>query len=137
MRFATRVYLIAGIVGLIEIVPLYFAESLLGRTYPPQITHPEFYYGFAGVTLAWQVLFLLLARDPVRYRPLMLPTILEKAGYVIAAIILFAGDRLDPAMLGTAGIDVILGALFVVAYVRTAGATVAPGASGTSAVVAG
>ena len=120
MKFASRVYLIAGIVGLIEIVPMYFTESLWGRTYPPMITHPEFYYGFAGVTLAWQVLFLILSRDPVRYRPLMLPTILEKAGYVVAALVLFAEDRLAPAMMGPVAIDAILGVLFVMAYARTA-----------------
>ena len=120
MKFASRVYLIAGIVGLIEIVPMYFTESLWGRTYPPMITHPEFYYGFAGVTLAWQVLFLVLSRDPVRYRPLMLPTILEKAGYVVAALVLFAEDRLAPAMMGPVAIDAILGVLFVMAYARTA-----------------
>jgi len=119
MKFAARVYLVAGIVGLIEIVPLYFTEVLLGRTYPPPITHPEFYYGFAGVTLAWQILFLLLARDPVRYRPLMLPTILEKAAFATAALVLLAEQRMAPAMLGSVGIDAILGVLFLIAYIRT------------------
>ena len=55
VRFARIVYLAAGIVGLLEIVPLYFCEALINRTQPPSITHPEFYYGFLGVTLAWQV----------------------------------------------------------------------------------
>jgi hypothetical protein len=120
MKFAARVYLIAGIIGLIEIVPLYVTESLIGRMYPPAITHPEFYYGFAGVTLAWQVLFLLLARDPLRYRPLMPATMLEKASFVIAALVLAAQQRMAPAMLGAVGIDAILGLLFLIAYIRTA-----------------
>ena len=119
MKFARRVYLIAGIVGLIEICPMYFTESLWGTMYPPPITHPEFFYGFAGVTLAWQVLFLLLSRDPVRYRPLMLATILEKAAFVVAALVLMSEQRMGTEMLGPLSIDVILGVLFVMAYVRT------------------
>lgn len=119
MRFATRVYTIAGIIGLIEILPMYLSEGMLGRMFPPAITHPEFYYGFAGVTLAWQVLFLMLARDPLRYRPLMLPTVLEKAGYVVAALVLVAQGRMAVGMLGTVAIDAVLGVLFLAAYLRT------------------
>lgn len=44
MRFASRVILIAGIYGLIVLVPQYFTEVKTGRDYPPAITHPEFYY---------------------------------------------------------------------------------------------
>ena len=120
MKFASRVYLAAGIIGLIEIVPMYFMESLLGRMYPPEFTHPEIYYGFVGVTLAWQVLFLMLARDPVRYRALMLPTMLEKAVYVVAASVLLAQDRMAPGLMGPVFVDAILGTLFVISYVRTA-----------------
>ncbi|NTU82319.1 MAG: hypothetical protein HGA45_23570 [Chloroflexales bacterium] len=119
MRFATRVYTIAGIIGLIEILPMYLSEGMLGRMFPPAIRHPEFYYGFAGVTLAWQVLFLMLARDPLRYRPLMLPTVLEKAGYVVAALVLVAQGRMAVGMLGTVAIDAVLGVLFLAAYLRT------------------
>jgi hypothetical protein len=67
VRFARVVYLVAGIVGLLEIVPLYFYEAVLNRAQPPPITHPEFYYGFLGVTLAWQVAFLVIARDPCAF----------------------------------------------------------------------
>jgi len=124
MKFASRVYLVAGIIGLIEIVPMYFSESLWGDFFPPQITHPELYYGFAGVTLAWQILFLLLSRDPMRFRPLMLPTVLEKAAYVAAALVLFAGSRMAAGLMGSVGIDAVLGVLFLVAYVRTGGETI-------------
>jgi len=61
--------------------------------YPPAINRPEFYYGFAGVTLAWQVMFLVIASDPVRYRTAMLPAVLEKAGFAIAVPVLYAADR--------------------------------------------
>lgn len=130
MTFARRVYLAAGIIGLLEIVPLYFGEGLIASMFPPAITHPEFYYGFAGVTLAWQILFLMLSRDPVRYRPLMIPTVIEKASYVIAAFILFGQQRMAAGMLGSVVIDAILGVLFVVSYLRTASTVAEPATLG-------
>jgi hypothetical protein len=48
VRFARWVFLIAGIVGVIEIVPLYFLENTIDRTQPPPITHPGFYYGLSA-----------------------------------------------------------------------------------------
>lgn len=49
MKFAKRVFSVAGLYGVIVIVPMYFAEGRIGRDHPPAITHPEFYYGFLGV----------------------------------------------------------------------------------------
>jgi hypothetical protein len=98
MRFAQWVFRIAGGIGLLEIVPLYFYEAQLAQDMPPALTHPEYYYGFAGVTLAWQVAFLVIASDPLRYRPLMPVAMLEKAGFVLAAFWLLAQGRL-PGMI--------------------------------------
>lgn len=119
MTFAKRVFTWAGIYGLIVLTPLYFLEERIGLDQPPAITHPEYYYGFVGVALAWQVLFLILGRDPVRYRPLMIPCILEKLGYGPATIILFAMQRVGPSTLATGLVDLVLGTLFFVAYVKT------------------
>lgn len=120
MKFASRVYTIAGIIGLIEMVPLFFMESLVGEMSPPAITHPEYYYAFVSVTLVWQILFLMMARDPLRYRPLMVPTILEKCAYVIPTLILVALERVPTSLLPFVVGDGVLGVLFVLAYVRTA-----------------
>jgi hypothetical protein len=119
MKFAKRVFLIAGIYGLIVLVPLYFLEEKTGRDFPPAITHPEYYYGFIGVAVAWQVLFLILAMDPRRYRPMMIPAILEKASFGIPVTFLFAQGRVPFLMLITAVPDLILGVLFAIAYVKT------------------
>lgn len=119
MRFARLVFMIAGIYGLVVMLPQYFLEEKTGRDFPPPITHPEYYYGFIGVVAAWQVLFLLLAKDPARYRMMMIPAVLEKASFAIAVIVLFLQDRVAPVMLVFAIIDLILGALFVVAYLKT------------------
>jgi hypothetical protein len=120
MRFAKIVYTVAGVYGLLVLLPQYFLEGRTGHDMPAEVTYPEYYYGFIGVALAWQVLFLILARDPVRYRPLMIPTILEKAGFGVAVIVLFLLSRVGLSMLGAALIDLLLGTLFVIAYVRTA-----------------
>jgi hypothetical protein len=120
MRFARIVFLVAGLHGLLVIVPLYFLEERIGRELPPPITHPENYYGFIGVTLAWQVLFLIVAGDPARYRAMMIPGILEKVLYGIALVVLFAQQRIPPAVLAAGSIDWIFVFLFAAAYVKTA-----------------
>jgi hypothetical protein len=119
MKFARLVFLIAGIYGLIVVLPLYFLEEKTGRDYPPPITHPEYYYGFVGVTAAWQVLYLLVSTNPVRYRPLMLPPMLAKGSFVIAVTLLFLQGRVHATMVGASMIDLLLVILFVVAYLRT------------------
>ena len=116
--FARWVFLIAGILGLLEIVPLYFMENLIGRQQPPPITHPGFYYGFVGIALAWQVAFLIIARDPLRYLPLMPALFLEKLLYPIAVFTLYEQGRAPAQNLGTAVIDLIWFVLFVVVWAK-------------------
>jgi hypothetical protein len=117
--FAKRVFLGAAIYGLIVLLPQYFLEAKTGRDFPPAITHPEYYYGFVGVAVAWQIVFLIISRDPVRFRPIMLAAIVEKASFGLPAIALFASGRLSAQMLAAGLIDVVLGVLFVLAYKRT------------------
>jgi hypothetical protein len=121
VRFARTVYLAAGIIGLVEVVPLYFAEGLINERQPPAITHPEFYYGFLGITLAWQIVFLVIAMDPVRFRPLMPVSWIEKGLYPIAVVLLVSAGRTSAQMLPAAALDVIWLGLFVTAWIRTKG----------------
>ena len=118
-RFARRVFMVAGIYGLIVLLPQYFMEAQIGRDYPPPITHPEHFYGFVGVALAWQVVFLIIANDVRRYRLLMLPAILEKLAFFVPTTILFVAGRVAPAVLAVSGVDALLGTLFLVAFLRT------------------
>src|SRR5262245_17428370 len=118
MTFARRVFLIAGIYGLIALLPQYFLEGRIGEDNPPAITHPEFFYGFTGIALAWQVAFLVISRDPMRYRLLMIPSILEKFSFGIAVIILFSLQRVSGVVLGFASMDLILGTLFLAAFLK-------------------
>ena len=119
MTFAKRVFLGAAIYGLVVLLPQYFLEDRTGRDFPPAITHPEYYYGFVGVAVAWQIVFVLISRDPVRYRPIMLAAIVEKASFGLPAIVLYLNGRLSGQMLAAGLIDIALGVLFVIAYRRT------------------
>ena len=123
MKFAKMVFLVAGIYGLIVMLPQYFFEGKIGVDSPPLITHPEFYYGFIGVTVPWQILFLILSSDPARYRPMMIPAVLEKIGFAGAVAVLFVQQRVPSLMLAPAGVDLLLGILFFAAYVKTATAS--------------
>jgi hypothetical protein len=114
--FARRVFLVAGIYGVMVILPQYFLEGQLGRDFPPPLNHPEHFYGFLGVGLAWQVVFLLIASDVRRYRLLMLPAILEKLSFGIAVLVLYAQGRVAPLLVGFGLVDLLLAALFVIAY---------------------
>ena len=120
MRFARLTFLIAGVYGLVALVPLYFLEQRIGVAYPPPITHPEYYYGFTGVAVAWQFAFIVMSRNPVRYRPLMLVGIVEKAAFFIPVMLLYSQQRVSSSMMIGALIDGLLGVLFAISYLRTA-----------------
>jgi len=119
MNFAKVVFWIAAIWGLLVITPLYFMFNLIGRKDPPAITHPGFYYGFVGVALAWQIAFLVIARDPVRLRPMMIPSVVEKVTYGLAVVVLVVQGRMHRSDLVFGATDSILGLLFVIAYLKT------------------
>lgn len=119
MKFSKIVFYTAGIYGLIVLLPQYFMEAKNGNDFPPAITHPEYYYGFIGIGVACQILFLIIASNPVRYCQAMIAAMIEKFSFGIAAIVLFAQGRLALMMLGAAIIDLILGVLFIAAYFKT------------------
>ena len=132
MRFAKIVFWCAGGFGLLALLPLYFIFDLVGRMDPPPVTHPQFYFGFAGVALAWQFAFFVIATDPVRFRPMMIPSILEKASYVAALAVLYLQGRLSAPQAVTGLPDALLGVLFAVAFVRTAAGKPAPHAASSA-----
>ncbi len=125
MRFARMVFLAAGLWGVLIVTPLYFLYDTVGRQYPPPITHPDFYYGFVSVTLAWQVAFLLMGTDPIRFRPLMIAAILEKVGYLATLSTLYLQGRLQFGQLVVVSPDAIFGLLFVAALITTSSNAVA------------
>ncbi|MFO0788972.1 MAG: hypothetical protein U0805_05905 [Pirellulales bacterium] len=118
MLWIRRLFWIAGIYGLVVMAPQYFMEDRVGVDYPPAITHPEYFYGFIGIGVAWQIAFLCIATDPVRYRLLMIPAAIEKFSFAVAVAVLFAQARV-PTIIGVfASIDLVLGGLFLLAFAR-------------------
>jgi hypothetical protein len=119
MRLARWAFTGAAVYGILMLAPQYFLETRIGRDYPPPITHPEQFYGFIGVALVWQFAFLLIARDPARYRPLMPIAVLEKLAFGIPALALYAQGRIHVHVLGAGLMDLVLGTLFVISYLKT------------------
>ena len=119
MKFARVVFTAAGVAGLAILLPLYFMFDRLGTIYPPPINHPEMFFGFLAVTIAWQLAFLVIASDPIRYRMLMLPAMVEKFLYVATLVVLFQRGSMSAAQLGPNGLDLLWGVLFVIAFVKT------------------
>ena len=114
---------IAAAYGLIALLPMYFQP-------PPDLTHPEFYFGFIGVATAWQFAFLIIAADPVKYRLLILPGIVEKLGFGIPALWLYTQGRTPGLIALGGGVDLLLAALFVWAFVRLSQGAATQGRSG-------
>ena len=119
MRFAKWVFLMAGVVGIFMVAPPYFLEEQFGRDHPPPINHPELYYGFFGVALSWQVMFLIISSDPVRFRRAMIPSMLEKASFAVAISVLYSLGRVSITWIGFASMDGTWLVLFFIAYLRT------------------
>lgn len=95
MRAARLIFAVAAVYGIAVLLPGLFIEQGPVPLYPP-LAQPEFYYGFYGSALVWQLLFIAIARDPVRYRPLMLVAVLEKAAFFLPCLWLWQSGRMAP-----------------------------------------
>jgi hypothetical protein len=122
-RFARRVFTGAGLYGLIVMLPQYLLADRIGRDTPPVITHQEYFYGFIGLAVAWQFVFLCIGREPERYRPLMIVAILEKLAFGVPAIIMFAEGTVPGSILFFGLLDLALGTLFFAAWRASADAS--------------
>lgn len=119
MKFARYTFAIAGIYGILALIPQYFFEKQIGIDSPPAITHPEYFYGFIGVALAFQLVFLVIAKDPVRYRALMPAAMVEKIAFVIPTFYLYWNGLAPWQITAGAAIDLLLACLFAVSYLKT------------------
>ncbi|MEZ5682004.1 MAG: hypothetical protein R3E14_12015 [Erythrobacter sp.] len=108
--FASRVYRWAAIYGIVVLGLAYFQPV----PDPWHLTH----LGFVGTALVFQGVFLVIARDPRRYMPLMPVTFFEKLCFGIPAVA-FALTGQNEALSGVFGaIDLLLAILFVIAWRR-------------------
>ena len=115
-RFAQRVFTAAGVYGLLVLTPQYFIGPKLARESPTGMTRPELFYGFIGVALAWQFVFLRIGRQPQALRFLMPIAILEKLAFGLPVVVLYAQQRVDGSVLGFGLIDLVLALLFAASW---------------------
>lgn len=116
VRYARNAFAIAGVYGLVMTSCLFSIGKSLGAQHPPTMTHPEFFYGFAGLFLAWQVLFLIIALNPVRLRPAMIAGVLQKVAIPLTIVPLFMLGRVGLVLVGLAGVEAFFAVAFGVAY---------------------
>ncbi|MEI9851175.1 MAG: hypothetical protein WDN24_10430 [Sphingomonas sp.] len=115
-RVARWIFLVAGIYGLIMLLPLYFAERVFADMGYPPLDRPEMLYGFVGAASVMQLLYLLIAADPARYRPAMLVGVLGKLSYGVPVLLLFAGGRIDALTFWLSMPDLVWAVLFAAAW---------------------
>ena len=114
-KFASRVYFWAAVYG----IPVLALAYLQPVPDPWHLTH----LGFVGVALVFQGVFLVIAREPRRFAPLMPVTVFEKLSFGIPAVAFFLRGQADAAAAVFGAIDLLLGMLFLVAWRRLDGAT--------------
>jgi hypothetical protein len=106
MRSVRSLFYLAAAYGFVVLTPQYFLEERFSRDNPPAITHPEFYYAFIGVALAFQIVFA---------------GVVEKFSFGIAAPLLYSAGRVQPLVLVFSTIDLLFGLAFLAAWWRLRG----------------
>ena len=119
MTFAKWVFTIGGVWGVLIIGPLFFAEGAMADATGKPFSHPDTYYGFVAAVFCWQLSYLVISRDPARYRPFMLLGALGKLLYAGGCWLLFAQGRIPVTVPAIASPDLLLALLFVVAWFKT------------------
>ena len=119
-KFASRVFLVAGILGTLALAPQYLLVGRVGFGMPGIIDRPEYFYGFIGVALVWQFAFLVISRDVRRFRPLMPICVLEKVAFGVPVVLLYLQGRIGVDTLAGGCFDLMLGLFFLLAYRATA-----------------
>ena len=119
MRFAKVVFIGAGIWGVVVLTPLFWLVDVTGRHYDPPSAYPHFFYGFVAVALAWQIAFLVIGSNPIRFRLLMIPAAIEKLSYVVILAVLSGQGRIAQVDAAAAVPDGLIGLLFIVAFLKT------------------
>jgi hypothetical protein len=118
MRLARWVFTAAGIYGLVVLTPFLFIERQIAA--PAQrLEHPEYFYGFLLVAIAFQLAFLVMGRDPVRYRPLMPVAVIEKLPFGLAVPALWLQGRTAAPTVIFSSLDLVWGVLFAICWLRT------------------
>ena len=101
----------AALYGIMVLPPLYLR--------PLPAAGPEWFYGFVGTALAFQLVYWTIGGDPVRYRPLMRLAVLAKLGFFVPCLSLFLSGRLGGTTMAAAGVDAVLAIGYAMAWRTT------------------
>ena len=110
-RFASRVFLFAAIYGIPASLTLFLTDA-------PD-PHRLLYYAFGGIAVVFQLVFLVISRDPERFLPLMPLSIREKLSFGVPSLVLFAQGRAEQNMALGGAMDLFLAVLFLIAWRKT------------------
>lgn len=118
MKFARTTYLVAGVFGLLLMIPIAYAAIFdASDTMPGLMPAGLTFYGAILQFAACQVLLLILASNPLRFRPMMIPAFLaEVVAPLNTAWLYFYGVQPWSAV---TVVFLLLAILFLVAYFRT------------------
>ena len=107
-----RIYFWAAVYGIPVLALAYFQPV----PDPWHLTH----LSFVGVALVFQGVFLVIARDPRRFEPLLPATVFEKLCFGVPAVAFYANGQVELVAAILGGIDLMFAALFLVASRRLA-----------------
>ena len=99
----------AGIYGLCATLPLYLRAPPAGAAL--------WYWGFAGAAAATQLLYLVIAFDPRRFRPAIPVGIASKLSFLVPALVLFVSGSVNIEILMFGAIDFALAIMFLAFFV--------------------
>jgi len=119
MRFRNNAFWWGGVYGVLLAVAFFLGEKVIVAKMPPELTHPEYYYAFAGALLVWHLLYLYIANHLQECRAIMPFATLEKISFALPVLALYASGRVTSlGLVGGALVDLVWGALFFVTYVK-------------------
>ena len=119
MRFRNNAFWWGGVYGVLLAVAFFLGEKVIVAKMPPELTHPEYYYAFAGALLVWHLLYLYIANHLQECRAIMPFATLEKISFALPVLALYASGRVTSlGLVGGALVDLVWGALFFVTYLK-------------------
>lgn len=114
-RHARWLFRGAAIYGAILLLPVYFLEARVAAP-APRLPAPEYFYGFVGAALSFQILYWMIGSAPRRYHPLMLLGVAAKLSFWVPVAILWTLARTSTGTFVLVCGDLILAIAFFVAW---------------------
>jgi len=121
MKFSRYVFLLAAFYGVCVLVPGFFVGGAGEFTSDSPPALPEFYFGFLSLALVFQGVFVLIAMDPIKFRPFMIIAVFEKLSFFLVVVVLASSGKMSTESQYFMGgmIDGGLAALFLTAWLVT------------------